>query len=99
MFFTGRIENWITKTVSGVVDSINEWMVENDMEIALAVVDGCMESVNLQKFMEGEDPQYAGLLKQPPQLMNNIILLMEVAVISFNFDYSISTERRNVSLY
>ena len=61
--FTGRIENWITETVSGVVDSINEWMIENDMEIALAVVDGCMESVNLPKFMEGEDPQYAGLLQ------------------------------------
>ena len=48
--------------MSGVVDSINEWMIENDMEIALAVVDGCMASVNLPKFMEGEDPQYPGLL-------------------------------------
>ena len=61
--FSGRIENWITETVSGVVDSINEWMIENDMEIALAVVDGCMESVNMPNFMEGEDLQYAGLLQ------------------------------------
>ena len=61
--FAGRIEDWITETVSGVVDSINEWMIENDMEIALAVVDGCMESVNMPNFMEGEDLQYAGLLQ------------------------------------
>ena len=45
----------MTDFVSDAVETINAWMVENDMEIALAIVDGCMDYVNLSTMIRGYD--------------------------------------------